>query len=312
MRRILCIIAACVAAFAVQAQKCDSLYAVSLKQYDQKDYQSSLEMVNEVLSVCSQNTDYYIHRAKCYKKLQNSEAMLMSLNSALAIDSNCIAALTLKVQYEFDTNNFESAIECYEKILSLISKNDANREVYQTNLTASYVLTNQNEKAFEFLWSVCKETPTQGLLTNLSACAIYLGKYEEAEWAVNELLSKDAKDIGALVNMGLCKIGENDAKTAIKYFNKALDLDKKSAYALNNRGYAYYMLEKYDKALQDINASLQLLPENPYAYKNRALVYFKNGMAGGCEDLQTALENGFTEMYGDEVLRLQQEYCNRK
>ena len=62
--------------------------------------------------------------------------------------------------------------------------------------------------------------------------------------------------------------------------------------------------------MTDINHSLILLPNNSYAYKNRALVYLnRKDNDKGCADLNKAIELGYTEQYGDEVIKLINENC---
>ncbi len=310
MRRVLGILVALILAIATLAQDCESLYSQSLKLYDKKDYLASLTMLDSLSIMCAPTTTYYIHRAKCCQALKSDKAMLDALNAAILLDDKCIAAWAMKAQLEFDKGMYQLAIASYEKLLLLIPVMDSTVKMYQTNLSALYVLTNQNDKAFEFLWDLCHQNQTDiQLLTNLSASAIYTQRFDEAEWALNNILSIDKKNIMGLTNLGLCKSEKQDYKGAIQCYNKSLHINLE-AYTLNNRGYAYYMLGKYEKALRDINHSLQLDASNSFAYKNRALVYFKLHNPDACNDLQTALDKGFTEMYGDEVLKLQQEYCN--
>lgn len=309
MRYILGIFAALIFAIANLAQDCESLYTQSLKLYDKKDYLASLSMLDSLSALCPASSTYYIHRAKCCQALKADKATLEALNAAILLDDKCVAAWAMKAQLEFDKGMYQLAIASYEKLLSLIPVMDSTIKIYQTNLSALYVLTNQNDKAFEFLWDLCHQNQTDvQLLTNLSACAIYTQRYDEAEWALNKILSIDKKNIMGLTNLGLCKSEKQDYKGAIQCYNKSLRIQT-DAYPLNNRGYAYYKLGKYEKALKDINHSLQQDASNSYAYKNRALVYFKLHNSNACNDLQTALDKGFTEMYGDEVLKLQQEYC---
>lgn len=309
MRRILGILVALILAIASLAQDCEFLYTQSLKLYDKKDYLASLTMLDSLSALCTPTTTYYIHRAKCCQSLNADKSTLEALNAAILLDDKCVAAWAMKAQFEFDKGMRPLAIASYEKLLSLIAVSDSSVKIYQTNLSALYVLTNQNDKAFEFLWDLCHHNQTDiQLLTNLSACAIYTQRFDEAEWALNKILDIDKKNIMGLTNLGLCKSEKQDYKGAIRCYNRSLRIQL-DAYPLNNRGYAYYMLGKYDEALKDINLSLQLDASNSYAYKNRALVYFKLQKSEACNDLQTAIDKGFTKMYGDEVLKLQQEHC---
>lgn len=311
MKRFVGIIAACLFAFAVQAQQCDSLYVASLKLFDEGNFDASLDAITNVIANCGDKVDYQLHRSKCYSEKKDVKGKLSALNAALAIDSNCIAALTEKAVMFQSAEMYPQAIQLYNKVLSLIPTKDSTTKIYQTNLSAMYVLTNQNGKAFDMLWQLChNDSLDVKLLTNLSACAIYIGKYQNAEWALQKIFSISKNNVDALINLGFCKEQQGDYNAAISFYDSALAIVPDEAYALNNRGYAKYMLENYKEALIDINKSIQLDPSNSYAYRNKALVLLKTGKKSEvCENLQHALDMGFTQMYGDEVLRLQKENC---
>jgi tetratricopeptide (TPR) repeat protein len=90
-------------------------------------------------------------------------------------------------------------------------------------------------------------------------------------------------------------------------------LDPKEPLAYNNRAYCKFKLGDLKGALADVNQSLALYPANSYAYRNRALIYLaQKKMKSVCEDVQEALRLGFSGMYGDEMEKLQQQYCNYK
>ncbi|MCQ2605336.1 MAG: tetratricopeptide repeat protein [Bacteroidales bacterium] len=307
------IVIALLISITVQAQQCDSLYIASLKLYDSENYNASLEAINTVIQKCGNTVDYQLHKAKCFSELKDTKGKLGALNAALALDSNCIAALSEKAAMYMSADIYSSAIKCYKKILSLIPATDTTTRLYLTNLGALYVYTNQNNKAFDLLWDYCQKDSSASneyMLTNLSASAIYIGKYAEAEWALSKILTDNPANVKALVNMGLCKEGQKDYDAAIAYYDKAMLYVPDDAYAWNNRGYAYYMQGNYKNALDNIEKSITLDPSNSYAYRNKALVFIAMGKKkDACKNLEQAIEAGFTEMYGNEVLQLIEQNC---
>lgn len=63
-------------------------------------------------------------------------------------------------------------------------------------------------------------------------------------------------------------------------------------------------------ALADVNKSIKLYPANSYAFRNRALIYIEmNKIKKACEDLQAAIDKGFVQSYGQEVIELQKKHC---
>ena len=78
----------------------------------------------------------------------------------------------------------------------------------------------------------------------------------------------------------------------------------------NNRGYAKYKLKDYKSALKDITRSIDLYPANSYAFRNRALVYLSlDKKEKACENLQKAIDLGYSGMYGNDVEELLKKNC---
>jgi tetratricopeptide (TPR) repeat protein len=70
-----------------------------------------------------------------------------------------------------------------------------------------------------------------------------------------------------------------------------------------------YKRQNYQVALEHINRSLELDMSNAYAYKNKALVYLAlHQKAGAKENLEIALELGYTQQFGQDVELLMQEH----
>lgn len=89
-----------------------------------------------------------------------------------------------------------------------------------------------------------------------------------------------------------------------------LTLEPDEPLSYNNRAYNKYKLGDLKGALADVEKSIRLYPTNSYAFRNRALIYIamkKN--ANACQDINKALELGFTTMYGDQVEKLKEEHC---
>ena len=62
--------------------------------------------------------------------------------------------------------------------------------------------------------------------------------------------------------------------------------------------------------MEDINKSIELYPTNSYAYKVRALIHIANKKdEKACEDLDIAIELGYTQQYGEEVQQLINANC---
>lgn len=171
----------------------------------------------------------------------------------------------------------------------------------------------------------------------------YEGAIEKLDKAIE--LKEDYKE--AYYFRALCFVHTNDLQSALNDFNQAIVLDPdykeayfsrafyvkdqtgdyrgsiedynqyirlnegNNAYALNNRGYAKYKQNDTEGAIADISESLQIDPQNAFAYKNLALVWISmDSLSAACENLQLAIDHGYSQKYDDEVDQLIEKHCN--
>lgn len=84
------------------------------------------------------------------------------------------------------------------------------------------------------------------------------------------------------------------------------------AFSLNNLGYAYYKLGKLELAEEKVNHSINIYPSNSYAYYHLALIKIEQkDTEKACQYIAKSLILGFTNEYGDEVQKLQDQHCKR-
>jgi tetratricopeptide (TPR) repeat protein len=104
-----------------------------------------------------------------------------------------------------------------------------------------------------------------------------------------------------------------DYQGAIEDYTTAIDLksDDNDFNLYSNRGHAKFMLKDYKGAITDIQMALSLNPKDPFTYRNRVLLFIQiKNMPMACQDMKKALELGFTDLYGDEIQKLFEHYCN--
>ncbi|MFM2387298.1 MAG: hypothetical protein RL660_2055 [Bacteroidota bacterium] len=123
-------------------------------------------------------------------------------------------------------------------------------------------------------------------------------------------LAKDSNDVALLNNIGFKLQHDNKHQEAIDVFTKIIEKNDKEAYPYSNRAFSLLQLGKKTEAMEGINRSIKLDPTNSWAYKVRALIHIANDdTKKACKDLQTALDKGYTELYGEEVTELIKEHC---
>ena len=96
----------------------------------------------------------------------------------------------------------------------------------------------------------------------------------------------------------------------IEYFDKVLEMNPNEPLGYSNRSFNKLKLGDIDGAMTDIEKSIEMYPVNSYAYRIKALIHIEKGeMEKVCENLKIALDKGFTLTFGDEVIKLQEQYC---
>lgn len=97
---------------------------------------------------------------------------------------------------------------------------------------------------------------------------------------------------------------------AVHDFDRAIKLNPNYSYAFNNRGWSLYKLGDREKALDNIALAARKRSSNPYVYRNLGVIKLESGdKPGACAAFRTALEQGFTDLFGNEVQELVAANC---
>jgi tetratricopeptide (TPR) repeat protein len=144
-------------------------------------------------------------------------------------------------------------------------------------------------------------------------CQVQLNKTDKALVDFNKAIELDSTYKEAYFSRAFyIKDQVGDYAGSIRDYNNFIRLNAggDNAYALNNRGFAKFKQHDAEGALTDIHASLQSDPSNAFAYKNLALVFIAmDSLEQACQNLQLALEHGYTSKYDDEVDQLIEANC---
>ncbi len=140
-----------------------------------------------------------------------------------------------------------------------------------------------------------------------------LGNIDSALHYYDLAIETDPLYSSAYLNKGFIYLEQERYEKALEEFSLCIEngaIPKTASYAINNMGYCFYKLEKFDKALFNIRTSLKLNPINSYAYKNLALIHIALlDQESACDAIDKAIELGFVNNYGNEILILKEENC---
>jgi len=164
-----------------------------------------------------------------------------------------------------------------------------------------------------FEQSIALQPDNVMLRFNLAGLYIRIERYQDAADETAAILQVDSTYSPAYVNRGYCNLqlekfedALSDFKGALRYAETTID----ESYALNNIGFAYLNLGNLELARASVESSIRINSLNSYAYRNLAFVEKAEGnMDKACENLDIALEKGFTYLWGDEVEQLKAEWC---
>lgn len=299
--------------FTVAAQSKEDNYKKALDYFDQEKYANSLREVAIALRGDSTNLDYLVLKARIQVKLKlikpafETYAVCVALHPESSLPLNDRGIL-LNSLLETDL-----AIQDFTRALNM-EINDTLRMSLYLNRGTAKINKRDFQGAYEdFMASYKYDSLSVGILNNLATVCDEIGKGEKTLEFLFKIISIDSTFIGAYVNIGYKYSNDGKYQAALPYFDKAIALDPNEPLAYNNRAYCKFKLGDLKGALSDVNQSIVMYPSNSYAFRNRALILLaQKKMKAACEDIQEALRLGFTSVYGDEVEKLQQQYCNYK
>ena len=207
---------------------------------------------------------------------------------------------------------FELASDDYEVALGL-STTDTMKYHILTNRSVLKSAVRNFQGAYDDLIQAYRwDTTNVAVLVNLGSACDELGKSDESVMYLMKAIEQDSTCYLAYINLGFHYQTKGEHQLAIDFFDKSLSIEENDPVSLNNRSYSKLQLGDVDGAMEDVSASLKGYPENSYAYRNRALIYLRmNKKNKACADLETAVEKGFTEEYGNEVEKLLKEHCGK-
>ncbi len=278
-----------------------------------KKYDSALLALNKAWKLDSTIYAIYIARGLAFSGLKNWEESYLEYTKGINKYPDSAYGYHLRALLFSTTGYIEEAIADNTKALELVDEDSMRLSLF-INRGVAYMQKRDYQKAYEdYSRAFLLDTNHIATINNIATVLDELGRVEEAIGYLKKIILLDSTFIGSYVNLGFqfTKLGRY--QEAIEFFGKALTIEKDEPLTLNNRGLARYHLKDYIGALDDINKSLNTYPSNSYAYKNRALVYLAmKEKDKACADIKTAIDKGFTEMYGNEILDLQKANCPGK
>jgi tetratricopeptide (TPR) repeat protein len=179
----------------------------------------------------------------------------MSLDEAIAIESNCIDALLLKGVILGKLGRCSEAIKCYDKIIEL----DAGFADAWRLKAATYTSLNRDDKALECLSKAVELNPTNlELRLSLAVTFQRLKKFDNALQCYEELKKQMPNDPRIDYYVGLMWGNMANYKKALASFESALQTKPDFTDALLGKGIMLARLDQKDEAKKCADKLLEL------------------------------------------------------
>jgi tetratricopeptide (TPR) repeat protein len=292
------------------AQTADKFYKDAENCFEKKDFDCALKFIEKAISIDSLNADHYDMKAQCLRELNQFEQSFKMFTKAIAINPNESIFYNNRGNLLLNLTQPDYAIADFTQAMR-VAKNDSIKHYAVTNRAAAKLNKRDFEGAYEDLMQAYKFDSTGiATLINLGAVCDEIGRGHETLKYLLKVLEINPNEFGAYGNIGFKYQEMGQYEKAIEYFNKVLQLQPDEPVAYGNRGFNKLKLGDLKGARQDIEKSISMYPANSYSYRTRALISIQEKLKDkACEDLQTALDKGFTQQYGEEVNNLKKEHC---
>lgn len=292
------------------AQTAESLYKDAETAVDKGNFDAAYKSVTKAIEKDSMVAKYHVlHGALLIRKEKIDEGMA-AYATAIRVEPKNYEPLSERALL-FETSGLtDQAIRDYSAALELV-KEDTLVAMILANRSAAKMQARDFKGAYNDLTKAYQmDSSSIAVLNNLAHVCDEFGKYDEAIYYLEKLLTIDPEPFTTYTNLGFTYQSRGNYEKSLGYFDKAIEIKKDEPYALNNRSYSKLKLGDLKGAMADVNLSISLSPENSYAYRNRALIYIAMGKQDkGCEDINTAIKKGFTQYYGNSIMELLNENC---
>jgi tetratricopeptide (TPR) repeat protein len=249
--------------------KYDGLLYKGLALQNLRRAKESIPYFTEIIENYEDNTWAYYYRINAYLGIGEFLEARKDALVLCALEEDNITYLEQLLGVEEYLDNYESIIECCNKLLALDTEN------------AVYLDTRAHAKL--------KGKDFEGAIADY----LWLEKMEESDEQIFANLYN---------NIGFAYAEMEDFDKAKDYLERCLDIEEHQTFAMNNLGYVLARMGEIENGLNWINRSLSFNPQNSLAYKNRAKVYLVlDRRDDAIRDLQTASDLDYTIHYDSEV-----------
>jgi len=205
-------------------EKNPAVYIILAEAYSQsrvKNYDKSIEMLNNALKVDPKNADAYLEMGNDYLAKNNGTEAIKDYQKVIDSNPNNAEALTLKAGVYVLITNYSDAIPLLEKA---ISADSTYSPAYRT-LAELYAATNDYTKAAEYYSKFIAASEITIDNQKRFAAILFLNKqYNEAINILKDIISRQPDNAVAIRTIAYSYLRLGDTPNSMDYFKKLFDM----------------------------------------------------------------------------------------
>lgn len=308
MKRII-FIAFLFLSFSSWSQYDPSLYSKYHKALEKRKYKKAEKELIKISRIENDNFILLLTRGQYYSAIDELDSAALYLGNAIDYAKySPISYSSTEFKQQRDSL-YINAISTYDKII-LKFPNAVNfraRGIYKMDIGLL------RESLIDFSKSIQLDSTSFVTFYNQALAYRRLDLLDSALISYDQSIKLNSNYGSTYLNKGFVFIKMEEFENALVEFRKALEKQvsiKETSYTLNNIGYCYYGLKQFDLARDEVKKSININPINSYAYRNLALIEIaQNNTEAACEAIEKAIQLGFINLYGEEILNLKKENC---
>ena len=306
MRRLLLCLSLLVA-LAVNAQEQPSKKELKVRAFLEagKPYKA-IGLCNDHLSRSSIDPRFYVLRADAYNRIGEYAKALSDARNSLTVFPASVEGLYQLALAEQGVGHTDSALVHLQRVLEQAPTAEA-----RFQMALLHQRKHNYSEALKELEAVGDELDKARASRVRGECHALLGDTVNARSAYDQALALAPRDPVVWNSRGFYLYAAYGKHAlAVQDFDRAIKLNPNYSYAFNNRGWSLYKLGDREKALDNIALAARKRSNNPYVYRNLGVIKLESGdKVGACAAFRTALEQGFTDLFGNEVKELVAANC---
>ncbi len=246
--------------------------------YHEKDYETSMKLINLVLEEDPENLQANHNKATVFSVQGKYKEALFIINKVLNKDSTLTYSLVIKGTILRRLRRYDEAIRCYDDALKINPKFDV--ALSSKGVALAYQKKYKQALAC-YVHALKIDSKNPNFWANKSISFFYFGNHTEALKCVEEALKLDSNNLTALNNKCIILDALNRSSESLPIYDKILEIDPNFAPAYNNKGALIGRMGDYGQAQLLIDKAIELDPDYLEAYSNKGEVLSLSGKLEG-------------------------------